>query len=91
MKKCKYIKRKQKQRKSNIFIPGTRPGEATAQLFRNIMNRLSLIGAIYLLRHIFSIKNISKILLRTSPVAPYATGRQGQRPQRPGCSDNGGP
>ena len=35
-------------RKSNIFIPGTRPGEATAQLFRNIMNRLSLIGAIYL-------------------------------------------
>ena len=35
-------------RKSNIFIPGTRPGEATAQLFRKIMNRLSLIGAIYL-------------------------------------------
>ena len=35
-------------RKSNIFIPGTRPGEQTAQLFRNIMNRLSLIGAIYL-------------------------------------------
>ncbi len=35
-------------RKSNIFIPGTRPGEQTAQLFRKIMNRLSLIGAIYL-------------------------------------------
>ena len=35
-------------RKSNIFIPGNRPGEQTAQLFRNIMNRLSLIGAIYL-------------------------------------------
>ena len=35
-------------RKSNIFIPGTRPGEQTAQLFRSIMNRLSLIGAIYL-------------------------------------------
>ena len=35
-------------RKSNIFIPGTRPGEQTAQLFRDIMNRLSLIGAIYL-------------------------------------------
>ena len=35
-------------KKSNIFVPGTRPGEATAQLFRSIMNRLSLIGAIYL-------------------------------------------
>ena len=35
-------------RKSNIFIPGTRPGEQTAQLIRSIMNRLSLIGAIYL-------------------------------------------
>lgn len=35
-------------RKSNIFVPGTRPGEATAQLFKDIMNRLSLIGAIYL-------------------------------------------
>ena len=28
-------------RKSNIFIPGTRPGEQTAQLFRSIMNRSS--------------------------------------------------
>ena len=35
-------------KKSNIFIPGTRPGEQTAQLFRKIMNRLSLIGAVYL-------------------------------------------
>ena len=35
-------------RRSNIFVPGTRPGEATAKLFRDIMNRLSLIGAIYL-------------------------------------------
>lgn len=35
-------------RKSNIFIPGNRPGEQTAKLFRNIMNRLSLIGAVYL-------------------------------------------
>lgn len=35
-------------RKNNIFIPGTRPGEQTIQLFRSIMNRLSLIGAIYL-------------------------------------------
>ncbi len=35
-------------RKSNIFIPGTRPGEQTTQLFKRIMNRLSLIGAIYL-------------------------------------------
>lgn len=35
-------------KKSNIFIPGTRPGEQTAQLFRSIMNRLSLIGAVYL-------------------------------------------
>jgi preprotein translocase subunit SecY len=35
-------------KKSNIFIPGTRPGEATAKLLHDIMNRLSLIGAIYL-------------------------------------------
>ena len=35
-------------KKSNIFIPGTRPGEQTTQLFKSIMNRLSLIGAIYL-------------------------------------------
>ena len=35
-------------KKSNIFIPGTRPGEQTSQLFKKIINRLSLIGAIYL-------------------------------------------
>ncbi len=35
-------------KKSNIFIPGTRPGEQTTQLFKRIMNRLSLIGAVYL-------------------------------------------
>jgi preprotein translocase subunit SecY len=35
-------------RKSNVFIPGTRPGTATAELFKKIMNRLSLIGAVYL-------------------------------------------
>lgn len=35
-------------RKSNIFIPGTRPGQPTADLFKSIMARLSLIGALYL-------------------------------------------
>ncbi|MEN9782002.1 MAG: hypothetical protein RL208_152, partial [Pseudomonadota bacterium] len=35
-------------RKNNIFIPGTRPGVATSELFKRIINRLSLIGACYL-------------------------------------------
>ena len=35
-------------RKGNIFIPGIRPGEETARLFKKIMLRLSLIGALYL-------------------------------------------
>ena len=35
-------------RKSNIFIPGTRPGQQTAELLKKIMNKLSIIGSIYL-------------------------------------------
>lgn len=35
-------------KKSNVFIPGIRPGNATAAFFKQIISRLSLIGALYL-------------------------------------------
>ena len=35
-------------RRSNVFIPGCRPGASTSQLLRSIVLRLSLIGSIYL-------------------------------------------
>ena len=35
-------------KKSNVFIPGCRPGTATSALIKQIMGRLSLIGAAYL-------------------------------------------
>lgn len=34
-------------KKSGAFVPGIRPGEQTAKYIKNIMNRLTLIGALY--------------------------------------------
>ncbi len=35
-------------KKSGVFIPGYRPGAATSALLRKILNKLALVGAIYL-------------------------------------------
>lgn len=35
-------------KRSNVFIPGSRPGKSTADLLKNIMKRLSVIGGMYL-------------------------------------------
>jgi preprotein translocase subunit SecY len=35
-------------KRSNVFIPGCRPGTATSELLRKIMMRLSVVGAAYL-------------------------------------------
>ena len=35
-------------KKSNCFVPGIRPGKSTAEYFQNILNKLTVVGSLYL-------------------------------------------